>query len=77
MGAYYREAYGYWECRFTMHYPDGTSKRLRRKAPRNTKRAAEQFERELRDELLQKWHADKHGLTLEEAPTMKAEPTTP
>lgn len=69
--AYWREDREYWETRFTMHYPDGTSQWVRRKPTRNTKRGAERFGRELREQLLNDWRAEREGLTLEDAPKLK------
>ena len=69
--AYYREDTGYWEARVTVHYPDGTKDYIRRKSPRNTKRAAEAYERELREECMRKWEARRRGVSLEEAPTLE------
>jgi integrase len=68
MTAYNRGSRG-WYVDFTLDYPDGTKERVRRKAPLNTKRDAEGFERDLQRELLEAWRRKAMGLG-EEVPTV-------
>lgn len=72
MPTVYREERGTWEVRFTMNYPDGTRRNIRRTSPQNTKRAAEAFERELRDVLLEEWRAKRDGDVAVDVPTLDA-----
>ena len=51
-----------WTVDFMMHYPDGSKKRISAKSPVQTKRGAEQWERERRSELLKHWEARKLGV---------------
>ena len=46
-----KTSYG-WIVDFWLNYPDGRRERIRRKSPVQTKRGAERFDRELREELL-------------------------
>lgn len=47
-----RKGKEYWAADFVMEYPDGRRERIRKKSPVQTKRGAEAYERQLREELL-------------------------
>ncbi len=71
MTVYFRKERQEWWISVTMKYPDGTSGgRKRFKSPRNTRRAAEAFERDYRDEQLQAWRRKKLGVVDVDVPTI-------
>ena len=47
-----RDGKKYWAADFVMEYPDGRTERIRKRSPVQTKRGAEEFERQLRGKLL-------------------------
>lgn len=67
MTAYNRGQRG-WYVDFMMDFPDGSKERVRKKSPRNTRKAAESFERDLRQQMLDDWR--RHELGLRDAPTL-------
>lgn len=69
--AYKRKRDDWWYASFTMTYPDGSKERIRRRSPRNSKRAAEAFERELQQQLLEDWTKNRLGISTIEVPTLE------
>lgn len=51
---------GYWLVHIEMPYPDGSTETFRKKSPVQTKRGAEQWEREKRCEMLEDWKRNKY-----------------
>ena len=56
-----KESWG-WIVDFWMRYPDGGKERIREKSPIQTRRGAEAFERDRRDELMEVYKQIKLGL---------------
>lgn len=61
-----RHIRGHWWVDFRFQHPDGRSERIRKRSPVDTKKGAQQFERERRAELLRPSAAKK-----EEVPTLQ------
>lgn len=62
-----------WIVDFVLTYPDGSkAQRVERAAPKNTRLSAEQYERELRAQMLQEWHDARSGVAKKEVPTFGA-----
>lgn len=62
-----RRIKGHWWVDFRFTHPDGRTERVRKRSPVDTKKGAEQFERERRAEMLQPQQAAR-----EEVPTLAA-----